>query len=487
MLCVSLRGPSLDEVKEQLHLARPFADRMEFRLDLMEPFPLPVLEALTRQCDRPVIYTLRAQRQGGSFQGSETERLEKLRQLAALTPAFLDLEFDVPDSLMETLRRLHPTVRLLLSFHDFEKTPHSLPPLLKSMQQRHAHEYKIATQVHSSLDSLRLLQLLKESSVPLTAIGMGEDGEVTRILAPIFGGSMTYACTDSNHATAPGQLSAQTLARQYHFHSLNRFTAIYGLIGNPVSHSLSRTTHNALLQALGQNAVYVTTRVRPEELEAFLPLAISLGWQGLSVTMPLKEAVMPFLDEVEPTAQQIEAVNTLVFRQGKRFGYNTDAPGALQAILDIMPIRGKTVVLLGAGGAAKAIAFALQKEGVRLVILNRSRDKALALASRLHCQGGGLDDLENVAYDLLINATASRLPINPAFLRPKTTVMDIASRPMETSLLKEARQRDCTTLPGYKMFVHQAVAQFRLWFSDTTNPRRMQEILEKRCQEEASS
>lgn len=265
-------------------------------------------------------------------------------------------------------------------------------------------------------------------------------------------------------------------------------TQLCGIIGNPVEHSLSPAMHNAAFEQLGLNFAYLAFRV--EDVESAIRGVRALGLRGLSVTVPHKVAVIPFLDAVDPVAQSIGAVNTVVNENGHLKGYNTDWTGFVRSLEAHVPAAGRPVVLLGAGGAARAIAFGLREKGARLTILNRTEELEMArtLAAEIGCPYGDLNRIDVVtAADVVVNATSlgmaplqDRTVIDAAHLRPEQTVIDIVYNPMETRFLREAKARGCRTVPGYEMLLLQGVAQFELWTGKTAPVELMRTILVKR-------
>lgn len=344
----------------------------------------------------------------------------------------------------------------------------------------------MAATAHSTLDSLRLLHFLHDQGDGrLAAMCMGSHGQLTRIAAPLFGSALCYAALKENQATAGGQLTLEELLTGYHFSKLSRFTKLYGLIGDPVDKSLSYYTHNHAMQQLGLDALYVRMQVTEPELGACLHQMSQLGFAGLSATMPLKEKILPYLDNIDPEARQMGAVNTIVFRNKKSFGYNTDGIGALNSIEEVIAVSGKLLLIVGAGGAARAIAFEALKRGARVTILNRDGRRALQAAAAMgspHCTGDELSRISFYAeeYDVLVNATPADMPIESSRIRPGTIVMDIKSKPLMTPFLLEAKARGAVCIPGYRMFIHQAVEQFRLWFGDAVDPTALLRLLEAR-------
>lgn len=326
----------------------------------------------------------------------------------------------------------------IISYHDYEETPEDLEGILATLKQHPAKLYKIATQAKSSLDALRMLEFVRQHK-NVIGLCMGELGQITRILAPVVGTPIMYAPLTAQTQTAPGQLEYDVLMSTYHFRELNEATAIYGLIGNPVVQSIGHEFHNRYFQETKHNAVYVKIPLHSHELGAFFDYARRLPFHGLSVTMPLKERILPFLDEIAPQAKEIGAVNTLLFKAGKIWGYNTDAAGALAALGEV---NRQKIVILGRGGVAKAIAYATQKAGAAVSCFGRE----------LQATG---------SYDILINATPSPMPIDPGWILPGKKVMDVGLQ--ETPFLRAAREKGCHCIPGMAMYVHQALAQQQLW------------------------
>jgi 3-dehydroquinate dehydratase/shikimate dehydrogenase len=469
MICVVIKGPSLEQAKKQISAALPIADLVELRLDFFETLEIC---SLKKQFTIPMIFTLRSEKKR-----SQEERRTALKNLAQLNPEYLDLESSDPPSLIQEIRTSHPNIKIILSHHDFEKT--SDPEVIyQNMQTLPAHFYKIVMTAKNSLDTMRLLSWAKEKNV--IALNMGPFGQISRILAPLVNNPITYASIESGQESAPGQLPAKILTERYHYASLNGTTALYALIGDPVDKSVSDITHNHLFTTFNLNAVYVKIPVKIEELPEFLTWAKKIGIKGLSVTMPLKEAIVPLLDSIDPEAKKIGAVNTLHFHDGKIFGYNTDGVGALNALEKIISVKNQHIVILGAGGAAKAIAYEAKRRGAFLTIVNRDRAKACHLAKHLDAAVWALEQMPLCAqkgYTILINTTPLSLPIDPINILPGSYVMDINSRPLDTQLLKHAKKKGCTTIEGYKMFVEQALGQYNLWFQDRVSKDLAREIL----------
>lgn len=248
----------------------------------------------------------------------------------------------------------------------------------------------------------------------------------------------------------------------------NTQTRLYGVMGNPVSHSLSPLMHNTAFQEIGYNGIYTAFPV--SDVESAVAGIRALDIQGVSVTIPHKISVMDYLDEVDEQAHNIGAVNTLVNRNGHLYGYNSDCLGAINALLEKTDIRGRDVVIAGAGGAARAIGFGILSEGGNLTILNQIPEEGEALAGDLGVSYVPLDQYDTVNCEIFINATplgmtpdVDSMPVPAGYLRSEMTVMDIVYNPLKTKLLKEAESKGCICVDGVSMFVYQGVSQFESW------------------------
>lgn len=469
MLCVVIKGPTFKEVYEQMQEAILYADLVELRLDYFTFFDLYQLQNLRSAFAIPMIFTLRSAKHGGGYREGEEKRLASIRALVTLNPEYFDLENDLSSSFIEEIFSHYSSIKLILSYHNFVGIPEDLEEIYRKMEKRPAFFYKIAVHVNNSVDALRLLCWAKKGEGKLIAIGMGSYGQISRILGPLLRMPITYAALEAEQKSAPGQLVVKTLIELYHYHSLNPHTKIYGLIGDPVEQSIGHENHNRRFVAYGVDALYVKMQVTPAELFNFLQFAKQLPFDGLSVTMPLKEAILPFLNEIDPEALAIGAVNTLHFKEGKIFGFNTDGRGALNAIESAGKVKGKRVVIIGAGGAAKAIAYEAVQRGGVVTILNRDEEKALAISRRLGCIGKGLDFMAHCfeeGYDILINSTSISQPIPFKYILSEVIVMDIMTTPKETLFLQDAKKKGCRILYGYQMFIEQALGQFNIWINE---------------------
>lgn len=469
MICIVIKGPTIQEAHEQISAASAYADVVELRLDNFQSLDFSALKHLLSSYSIPMIFTLRRPSQGGNYLKSEELLFADFMKLAEIGPAYLDIEYCFPAHYIKNISTKYPEVKIILSYHNFTETPTNLDALYSEMKKVSAYYYKIAVTAQNSSDTLRLLCWKKQIDKNVITISMGTHGQFSRILSPIVGNPFTYATIDNHLTTAPGQLPAKTLIEQYHYRKLTPSTNIYGLIGDPVDLSISDITHNKMIQNHALDAVYVKMRVTESELPEFIHFAKKLPLHGLSVTMPLKEFVLPHIDHIDPIAKEIGACNTLQFHNGTIFGTNTDGMGALNAIERKMPIKGKKIVLIGAGGSAKAIAHEARRRGAHVTVLNRNKKKAEHLANNLSCLGHGLEHLSECHYDILINSTPVGMPIDRNHIRPDSLVMDIKTYPKQSEFLTHASQKGCEIIYGYHMFVEQAVGQFNLWFKNRIN------------------
>lgn len=261
-------------------------------------------------------------------------------------------------------------------------------------------------------------------------------------------------------------------------------TKLYGIIGNPVCHSLSPTIHNGAFRRMGLNAVYLAFEVK--DLKEAISGIRELGLRGVSVTLPFKNQIIPFLDNVEEVAGKIKAVNTLLHEGEKLTGYNTDWRGALEALEEKVDLNGKRVVLLGAGGAARAIGFALKTRACEVIISNRTRDRGVRLAKELRCVHQPLSSIEGVDANVIINATSAGMYPNDEenliprkVLREGMTVMDIVYHPLQTKLLRKAEERGCQTINGLEMLARQGTRQLEIWTGRRPDVREIKEDLQK--------
>jgi 3-dehydroquinate dehydratase/shikimate dehydrogenase len=330
--------------------------------------------------------------------------------------------------------------------------------------------YKIVPTANSLRDSLRVLDLLESHGRPgnLIAMAMGFKGILTRVLGPRFGSAFTFASPNGREGTAPGQVSVGELRELYRIDRITPKTAIYAVAGQPIGGSKSPLMHNTAFAATGTDAVYLPleTAAAGELLEVVERLDI----RGISITMPLKEAVMPLLTRTEESVRAVQACNTILrYADGALAGFNTDVGGITGPLEHLTSLQGARVLVLGAGGAARAAVFGLHRAGAKVSILNRTVAKAEMLAMEFGARVQRRDTLAQSHFDIIVNTTpygmrnqTMEAPITEAEMNC-TIFFDTVYNPVETPLIQTAKARGIQTIPGVAMFVEQGVRQFEMW------------------------
>jgi 3-dehydroquinate dehydratase / shikimate dehydrogenase len=488
MICVSIaRGRHRHMIAEHRHLVQQGAQLVELRLDYINGEVN--LKRLLADRPSPVVITCRRDRDGGKWAGSEEQRLMLLRNAIAEGVEYVDLEDDIAGM----IRRYGKTKRII-SLHDYRKTPDDLAEVHARLVSLDADIVKIATMANSSHDNLRMLQLVRDSKTPTVGVCMGDIGTPSRILAGRFGAPFTFATFHHERTLAPGQLSYQQMTEIYHYDQINSETTVFGVIGDPIGHSLSPVIHNAAFRRLNINAVYLPFRVPREHLGQFIDDAPALGIKGLSVTIPHKEAVLKKISNSDPSMAGIGAANTLIYNDGKWTGYNSDyhaGLASLELVLNDHPgLRGTlenhTALVLGAGGAAKAIAYGLKQRGANVVIAGRTPQRAQQLADALQCKTVDWASRYSFQPDVLVNCTpvgmhpnVDATPYDKHHLRPSMVVFDTVYNPENTLLIKDARSQSCTVVSGVEMFVRQACLQFKQFTGQEAPSEVMRDVLKR--------
>jgi 3-dehydroquinate dehydratase / shikimate dehydrogenase len=452
--------------------AKRGAQLMELRLDfLAKALDFRRLLA-TRPC--AMVATVRRPQDGGRWKGTEDERQMLLRQAIAAGFDWVDLESDVADDIPR-----YREVKRIISYHNLREVPAELESIHERLCGQDADVVKIAVAAHQPADNLRVLRLIRASEVPTVAFCMGDLGIPSRILCGKFGAPFTYAAFNKERGIAPGILSYDEMKHIYRYDRINPETKVYGVIGDPVAHSLSPLIQNRAFQSLGMDSVYIPFRVPRAGLPDFVKNFDSLPVHAYSVTIPHKEGTASLAAHKDPSVEFIHAANTLVRGEDGFTAYNTDFQAAREALLEGLPLTpegepaalaGRSAMVLGAGGVARAVAHALQREGLIVTIANRTPDKTHRLAEEVGCRAVDWAARHTILCDLLINCTSVGMhpnlddsPIHSSFLKPGLIVMDCVYTPEQTLLVKEARARNCHVITGVEMFVRQAALQFQLF------------------------
>lgn len=485
MLCLTLTGRTLAENSETAARYAPQVDLVELRADFLEEAEWERLSDFPASVSLPVILTFRLPRDGGRCQISEARRCSLLASALDGAYGFIDLEaLTAKVPLTEERRRLEKRaaelpVRVIRSLHDFSRVPGDLARRLKELGGSPEEIPKAAVTPRSSAELAELLSVYRETAgMDKILLGMGEWGVATRILAPLLGSLVTFCCAGSQEA-APGHLDPETMNRRYRVREIGKETAVFGIVGNPVGHSRSPALHNSWLHREGLDAVYVPFLC--DDPAALLKTGELLNLRGLSVTVPHKEGILPLLDGSDNAVREIGACNTVVRRDGGWYGTNTDWSGFLAPLEQGRSLEGLPCVVIGAGGAARSVVYALNRRGARITVLNRTEEKARRLVRELVRPGyGAAYKLEKSPApavreildqaELIVQTTSLGMapyegqdPLQGYRFHSGQTVYDIIYEPPETLLLQKAAAAGCPVLNGAPMLEAQGALQYRLF------------------------
>ena len=497
-LCVAVIGPdasSIIERAESLVRDNPF---LEFRLDyLSQPAAgLPKLRSfLEMHPEATVIATCRRAVNGGKFRGSAEAELAVLLKAADTGFQLVDLELQSAKALKrDALQKLSDRVGLILSYHNFRNTKNLEDPF-EEMSQFPADFYKVVSTATNLYDNVVMMKFLEAHSGKKEMVGlcMGEQGIISRVLGVRAGNVFTFGAATRGEETAPGQATAMDLRDTYRIEAVDAATQVYGVAGDPVEHSLSPVMMNAAFRRETVNAVYLALHAK--SLKDLLACVRDIPIRGLSITMPYKQDIVEELENSDPPTRLIGACNTVVRGvDGKLYGFNTDMAGIVVPLEQRMSLAGARVLLVGAGGAARAAAFGLKAKGAEVFITNRTSEKAQSMARQSKTKYIKRSEVAKQSFDVIINATPigmsndKQTPLEEKELNTKY-VFDLVYVPAETRLIKMARAKGIQVIPGLEMFVQQGARQFEIW---TGKPAPIAEMayvvakaLERRAAEEA--
>jgi 3-dehydroquinate dehydratase / shikimate dehydrogenase len=475
-ICIALGMPDVPTLMEHARREAEAGETfLEFRLDFLDN-PRKGADSIAAFLEKfpecIVLATCRRHQNHGKFNGSIEEQLAILDRAVSSGAHAVDIEIETAEAARDRLAQFRGRAQVILSYHNYEATP-PMDTIVNRMMKSPADAYKIVTTARKPSDNVRVLSAAK--ALPkerLVVLAMGELGFPTRVLSPVFGGAYTYAAPMCADGTAAGQVSARYLRHLYRVEKLRKSAKIYGVIADPVRHSISPAVHNRAFQSRRVDAVYLPFLVSPACLRDFFAMAERLPLAGFSVTIPHKQKIIRYLDFVDPLARRIGAVNTVWRKAGKWRGTNTDAAGVTGPLARALRLQGASVLIVGNGGAARGAAYALSEAGAKISLVGRNPDRVRALSKVTGAEPLMRDQMAGRKFDALVHATPLGMfpHANECFFEgevPAEVVLDMVYNPMETLLLKRAREQGRTVIPGLEMFIEQAVRQFEIWTGET--------------------
>jgi 3-dehydroquinate dehydratase / shikimate dehydrogenase len=482
-VCVAIIGQDANEMMDKAEAAARDNSFLEFRLDyLSRPgLAFPKIKKFTDL--HPHIFliaTCRRTAGGGKFRGSVASQLQILAKAADSGCQLVDVELESAERVKPAaLQKLRTRAALILSYHDFRSTK-KLETMLEKLAAQPSDFYKVVSTATTLSDNVVMMKFLEKHGDRHSIVGlcMGEQGIISRILALRAGSVFTFAAATPGEETGPGQVTAQELRSIYRIENLDAATRVYGVAGDPIAHSLSPMIMNTALRRENVNGVYLALHAK--SLPDLMTCVRDIPLHGLSITMPYKGSILQELDNTDSHTAKIGACNTVVRAQdGKLYGFNTDTSGVVRPLEQRLPLQGAKVLILGAGGAARAAVYGLKERGCEVSILNRSLPRAQKLARSARVRIVKRSDVKKLTFDVIINATpvgmgkSNESPlydneINARFL------FEMIYDPPETRLVQMARNRGIEVIPGIEMLVHQAARQFEIW---TGKPAPIEEML----------
>jgi 3-dehydroquinate dehydratase/shikimate dehydrogenase len=511
-LTVPISAKSTDEAQQQIKAAKAAgAEMLELRTDYIENLGVELVKDLVGSLQilsgkgLPVIVTCRDKKQGGVIDYPSRLRVDVLVAALQAGADFIDFEYD-NFHFTENQERIRLALsqsskaRLILSAHNFETKFADINKLFRGITTICPGTIpKLVYTANHINDCFEAFDLLHRTSGERIVFCMGQAGLVSRILAKKLDSFVTFASIDEQSATAPGQLNIRELKQLYRYDDISADTELFGVIADPVGHSLSPAIHNVSFAQMKMNRLYLPLLVQgqKQEFDIFLNNILLRKWlnfRGLSITIPHKQNAINYARKnqgfVEPLAEKIGAVNTLIIRSDGRIkAYNTDYSAALDAItsgtgITKAELKELPVAVVGAGGVARAIVVGLSDAGAKIKIYNRTLERAEKLAAEFNCEFAPLDELKNIDARLLVNCTSIGMhpnvdatPVPREYLKKTMAVFDTVYNPAETLLLKNAKKKRARRIDGVTMFVNQAMAQFKLFTGTDANPDLMKEII----------
>lgn len=487
-VCIAILGDDPAEMLDKAEAAVRENPFFEFRLDYLKQ-PAAALPKLKRffelHPEVAAIATCRRAANGGRFKGSVASEIDLLTKAVAAGCQLVDVELETAEAMKPAeWQRLRSRCAVVLSHHDFRAT-RKLEDTFARMQAIKADYYKVVTTATRLYDNVTMVKFLEQKSHEHSVVGlcMGEQGIISRVLGLRAGSAFTFASASPGEETAPGQVSFRTLRDTYRVNQVDAATRVYGVAGDPVSHSLSPAMMNAAFRRENVNAVYLALHAKKlDDLVASTP---EIPVSGFSVTIPYKQEIIQHLDNTDALTAKVGACNTVVRgADGKLYGFNTDVAAIVRPLEKRMSLLGAKILVIGAGGAARSAVFGLKDRGAEVFIMNRTPASGQKLAKQAKAKYIKRADLKKYAFDAIINATpvgmegtAKQSPLSEKEIKAKY-VFELIYTPAETPLVKMARAVGAQIIPGVEMFVQQGTRQFEIWTGKPAPSDEMQKVVE---------
>lgn len=484
-VCVAIAASTPEEMIHKASEAARENPFLEFRLDYL-PKPAEgisrIRQFLYELGEVTAIATCRRAPNGGKFKGSIHAELEILQKAVEAGCDLIDIEIETAEELkpaeLDRMRSLGAA--LIISYHDF-KTTGDLDKVFDRIHKFRPDYIKVVSTATCLADNVKMMRFLERTSDQANMIGicMGEQGLISRVLGVRAGSVFTFASASPGEETGPGQVAARTLHEIYRIGEVSPATKVYGVIGNPVAHSLSPLIHNLAFRRETVNAVFLA--LQATNIEDVLALVREIPLHGMAVTMPFKGDILKHLANTDNLSEKIGACNTVVRAlDGKLYGFNTDVAAIIRPLERRLPLRGARVLVIGAGGAARAAVFGLKDKGAEVTIVNRTPEAAQKLAKQAKVKTIKYEQLAKARFDVILNATpiGMRGHKQQSWLKPEhlnaRLVFEMVYNPVETPLLRMAREKAMAVITGVEMFVQQGARQFEIW---TGKPAPEEEML----------
>ena len=469
-ICIPIVETNVHSAKEEILKVNEVADIIELRLDYIEDIDVLKFKQILESVKIPVIVTCRIKEQGGTVDIDDSVRKQIFNCALENKCEYIDIEYGTKWA-KEFIGKSEDT-KVILSFHNFSETPNllELNKIYDMINAQNSDIVKFITTANSINDNFEIFRLL-ENKNNLISFCMNQKGEISRILAPKYGSLITYSSLNTGKVSAPGQVNIEEMLELYNIQNINTKTNIFGIIGEFAENSKSKYMHNPAFDENQLNACFIPFKISSvDDLDKFMNNFKSHNFKGAAVTIPYKIDIIKHLNIIDNTAKRIGAVNTIISTEGVFYGYNTDYIGAITAIQTVADLFLKKVLVLGAGGAARAIIYGLILEKSEITIANRTFKTAQKLADEFHVNAIKMDNINEKLsqFDIIINTTSVGMypNIDKSIINtfpPNKIVMDIVYKPLMTKFLKNAKKANCTIITGEKMLIYQAIAQQKIW------------------------